>query len=96
MDRSKDLYIAGDKSTNYYKVGYKEYSKHLERDITTSYSKSERKDFNNVTKDDKRIAQDLGISERVFKTSERQAFLSYKDHKENFKNDSSLKVLKVG
>ena len=93
MDRSKDLYIAGDKSTNYYKVGYKEYSKHLERDITTAYSKAEREDFNNVTKDDKRIAQDLGISNRVFRTSERQAFLSYKDHKEDFKNTKPSRLL---
>ena len=93
MDRSKELYIAGDKSTNYYKVGFKEYSKHLERDITTAYSKAEREDFNNVTKDDKRIAQDLGISNRVFRTSERQAFLTYKDHKENFKNVKPSRLL---
>ena len=93
MDRSKDLYIAGDKSSNYYKVSHKEYSKHLHRDITKVYETAEMEDFDNVTKEDRRIATDLGIADRVFKTSKRQAFLSYKDHKDNFHNSKPSRLL---
>ena len=91
--RSKDFYIAGDKSTNYYEVGFKEYSNHLKRDITTAYKTAEKEDFTNVTKEDKRIAQELEIADRVFKTSQRQAFLTYKDHKDNFKNAKPSRML---
>ena len=93
MDKSNDLFIAGDKSSNYYKVSYKEYSKHLHRDITKVYEKDTRNDFDKVTKEDKRIAEELEIADRVFKTSQRQAFISYKDHKENFNNSKQSRLI---
>ena len=93
MDKSDDLFIAGDKSSNYYKVSHKEYNKQLWRDITKVYKTAEKEDFDNVTKEDKRIATELEIADRVFKTSERQAFLTYKDHKENFNNSKQSRLL---
>ena len=93
MDRSLDLYIAGDKSTNYYKVSHKEHSKHQDRDITKDYRKSSKEEFANVTKDDKKIAESLNIADRVFRTSEKQSFLTYKDHKDDFKNTKASRLL---
>ena len=93
MDKSNELFIAGDKSNNYYKVSHKEYSKHLKRDITKVYEIDKRNDFDKVTKEDKRIAEELEIADRVFKTSQRQAFLSYKDHKENFNNSKPSRLI---
>ena len=50
-------------------------------------------DFDNVTREDKRIAEDLGIAERVPITSKREAFSSLKDHKDDFQNNPKGRIL---
>ena len=43
--------------------------------------------------DDKKIAEKLDIADRVFKTSDRQSFLTYKDHKDNFNNSKASRLI---
>ena len=46
-----------------------------------------------MTKEDKKIASKLGIDDRVYKTSKREAFITLKDHKPNFKNNPKFRLL---
>ena len=65
-----------------------EYSELLKRDVTKEYKKTDAKTVKKVTKGDKEIAKKLELEDRIFKTSERQAFLTLKDHKDNFINNN--------
>ena len=43
--------------------------------------------------DHKKIANDLDLQDRIFRTTERQAFISIKDHKPNFQNNPTCRLL---
>ena len=46
-----------------------------------------------MTKGDKKIAEKLKLDDRIFKTSERESFLTLKDHKENFTNNKQTRLI---
>ncbi|GFR92971.1 hypothetical protein ElyMa_002631400 [Elysia marginata] len=42
---------------------------------------------------DKKIAQNLGLADRINVTAEREAFITLKDHKENFYNNPTCRLI---
>ena len=68
MKNEKKLFIKADKTNKYYKVDPEEYSELLKRDIEKGYKKSDEEAVNKVTKGDKKIAEDLKLEDRIFKT----------------------------
>ena len=44
-------------------------------------------------KEDKEIAVELGIDDRVYRTTPKQAFITLKDHKPNFNNNPKVRLL---
>ena len=46
-----------------------------------------------MTKEDKAIANKLEIDDRVYSTSKREAFLTLKDHKPNYINNPTFRLL---
>ena len=98
MKNEPKLFIKADKSNNYYKVTPEEYSDLLKRDIENKYKRCKEedgiyKDVEKVTKGDKKIAEKLKLEDRIYKTSERQAYLLLKDHKENFANKKQSRLI---
>ena len=94
MKNETKLFIKADKSNNYYKVEPEEYSELLKRDMEKGYKRIiDPEDVNKVTRGDKKIAEDLKLDDRIFKTSERQAYLLLKDHKENFANKKQSRLI---
>ena len=93
MKNEKKLFIKADKTNKYYKVDPEEYSELLKRDIEKGYKKSDEEAVNKVTKGDKKIAEDLKLEDRIFKTTERQSYLLLKDHKENFANKKQSRLI---
>ena len=89
----ENVLIKADKTTNYYKMKKNEYIEHMNRNITKDYKKANHDDFENVTKEDKKLASKLDIDDRVYKTSKREAFITLKDHKPNFKNNPKFRLL---
>ena len=46
-----------------------------------------------ITKDDKVIANELDLADRIYSVSERQCFITLKDHKPNFQNSPTCRLL---
>ena len=49
--------------------------------------------FEQVTSDDVNLTKLLEIDDRVYKTTKRQAFVTLKDHKPNFRNNPKCRLL---
>ena len=93
IKKEDKLFIAGDKTKNYYKCDVEEYSKLKTREITKGYKKCTEDDVNKVTREDKRIAENLMLEQRIPKTIRRESFQTFKDHKENFQNNKQSRLI---
>ena len=82
-----------DKSSNWYNVTAEDYDRRFHDHITQDYKKGSLDDFNEVLRNDKAIAEDLEIDDRVFATMPREAYGTYKDTKENFHENPKMRVL---
>ena len=87
------IYVAADKTTNFYKVSVEDYDKLLENNITTDYKKTTEAKVKKVAMEDKKIATKLNIEDRIYQTTEREAFATLKDHKDNFKTNPKCRLL---
>ena len=87
------ILLKADKTTNFYKMDKAEYEEYMHRNITKEYKKANQDDFDKVTKEDKAIASNLEIDDRVYSTSKREAFLTIKDHKPNYINNPTFRLI---
>ena len=93
ISRSNYIYVAADKTRNYYEVSKADHDKMFEKNITKSYKKCNRKLVQNVNKSDKAIAESLELDDRIYAFSERDAFVTIKDHKDNYQNKTQCRVI---
>ena len=87
------LLIAADKTTNFYKLEPSEYNDLLEKNITKSYKKAQPETTQAIHKQNKDIATKLGIDDRVDTTANKAAFITLKDHKPNFTNKPTCRLI---
>ena len=87
------LLIAADKTTNFYKLEPSEYNDLLEKNITKSYKKAQPETTQAIHKQNKDIATKLGIDDRVDTTANKDAFITLKDHKPNFTNKPTCRLI---
>ena len=87
------IFAAADKTSNYYKTDPEDYLKLLEKNITKDYKKTEDKIVTNIEAGDIKLTKKLDIDDRVFETTKRQAFITIKDHKPNFRNNIKTRLL---
>ena len=93
MKNENKLIVKADKSNKYYKMDVEDYSQLIRRDINKEYKKGKENNVKDVTKGDKKIAEKLKLEDRIFSTSKREAFLTLKDHKENFVNNKPTRLI---
>ena len=87
------LLIAADKTTNFYKVEPSAYNDLLEQNITKSYKKAHPNTVRDIHTENKKIATKLGIDDRVDATANKDAFITLKDHKPNFTNKPTCRLI---
>ncbi|XP_068734694.1 leucine-rich repeats and immunoglobulin-like domains protein 1 [Montipora capricornis] len=95
-DRIKNepkLLIAADKTTNFYKLEPSTYNDLLEKNITKSYKKAQPETTQAIHKENKAIATKLRIDDRVDTTADKEAFITLKDHKPNFANKPTCRLI---
>ncbi|XP_048587788.1 uncharacterized protein LOC125570293 [Nematostella vectensis] len=95
-DRIKNkpkLLVAADKTTNFYKLEPSAYKNLLEKDITKSCKKALPETTQAIHKENKNIATKLGIDDRMDTTANKQAFITLKDHKPNFANKPTCRLI---
>lgn len=93
INDSTKAFIPADKTTNYYEVDKTTHQKLLTDNITSTYKKANAnliEDINNQAKD---IAASLNIDDRAERMAERQSFITLKDHKDNFHNKPTCRLI---
>ena len=89
----KKLYVPADKTTNLYKVSVDEYEKLLDKNIQNDYKKSTITDANKLLNIDKGVAEELDLDDRIEIPAKSEAYITLKDHKENFHNNPKCRLL---
>lgn len=68
-------------------------TKLLQNSITATYKKASQYAISTINQEAKSIATGLHIQDRTERIAERQAFISLKDHKDNFPNNPSCRLI---
>ena len=84
INSSPDVFIFADKTNNIYKALPEQYKKFLKENVTKTYKKSTERLEKSINLEAKNIAKKLDLAERVECLVKNPAFITLKDHKENF------------
>ena len=90
---NNNLLVPADKSNNFYHVTPTQYNELLEKSIQKDYKKIDRRVIDDIYTTDRKIAESLLLSDRIKSTTEKQAFITLKDHKENFKENPTCRLI---
>ena len=90
---SQNLFVFADKTRNIYEMSKESYDKLLTENITKSYKKTDDESCIAVNREAKDIATKLGIAKKVNQIAEKPAFITLKDHKDNFENTPKCRLL---
>ena len=100
IERNPHMLIPADKTSNFYEMKPENYEKLVRDNVTTKYRKCVDDDgrptnepFNEVNREDRKVAKDLKIDDRVFVTQKREAVIFLKDHKQNFRNNPQCRII---
>ena len=86
IKKSKDIIVPADKTRNLYTVNKAQYDKLLRDNITKSYKPAPAQTYDEINYEASDIADSLGIADRTNCMAKREAFITLKDHKNNFAN----------
>ena len=93
INNSKDVIVAADKTTNYYKCGKDEYEKCLIENVTKEYKKVDQRELMEVNQKAADIARDLKLADRMQKHTQAQCYITFKDHKNNFMDKKPCRLI---
>ena len=93
IQNDPNVYCPADNTTNFYKMTPEDAEALLEKEITKEYKKAEASVVTKLKEEGQNIAMKLDLKERVFAISKQEAFQTLKDHKENFKNNPSSRLI---
>ncbi len=90
---STKMLIPADKTRNLYELDKSKYDKLLEQNITKSYKCTSETAYADINMEAKAIAEELNIDDRMEVMAKKEAFISLKDHKENFENTLPCRLI---
>ncbi|RUA05113.1 MAG: hypothetical protein DSY43_05320, partial [Gammaproteobacteria bacterium] len=93
VKNDKHLFVKADKSINFYKLDTSKYNQLLNDNVTKIYKKTDKKQLNKIDAAAKKIAMKLNIDDRVEITATKEAFITLKDHKDNFENRPTCRLI---
>ena len=93
IKKSKNIYIFADKTNNLYETDISGYNKLLTESISKTYRKTNNKAYNSINKEAKAIAEGFEIGDRVDCLAKTNAFITLKDHKENFSSNPNCRLI---
>ena len=93
IKNSTKAFIPADKTTNLYELDKAQHDNLLKNSITATYKKTNQDSINTINQEAKNIATELHIQDRTERIAERQAFISLKDHKDNFANNPTCRLI---
>ena len=93
IKKSNMLFVPADKTTNFYKMDPQSYHDLLQKNITKTYKTIPAETVNNTENEAKSIAEKLNLADRINITAQREAFVTLKDHKPNFDNNPTCRLI---
>ena len=93
IHNSKQIIVQADKTTNYYLCEKDEHEKLLVQNITSQYEAAEMGDLDIVNRNAAEIANKLGLANRMQKHTQSQCYMTFKDHKNNFKDKKQCRTI---
>ena len=93
IDASDKIIVDADKTSNKYLIKKSDYQSLLAKNVNSDYKIEDSKNVQKVTKEHQKIVTDLELDKRVFETEPRSAFITVKDHKEDFGNNTKCRLI---
>ena len=93
INNSSNIFLIADKTRNIYEVSVDTYNKLLSDNVTSNYKKSSADCIAEVNNEAREIAAKLDIDDRVECIAEENAFITIKDHKPNFQNNTKCRLI---
>ena len=93
IKNSDKLLIPADKTTNFYNMDTCTYNDLLQKNITKTYKKVTPSTTNPIELEAQSIAKKLDLDDRINITAKREAFVTLKDHKPNFVNNPTCRLI---
>ena len=89
----KELLINFDKSCNRYKRNKETCKKFLVENITKTYTTAVKRHINAINKSKTKTAEKLNIVDRMERIEKLEAYITIKDHKENFLQNPTFRLI---
>ena len=93
INNSKNVIVAADKTSNFYEMSKDDYIKMLAENVTANYKKADKDVVENINKEARKVTKDLEISNRVCELPLKEAFITLKDHKDNFRSAPKCRLI---
>ena len=90
---STKTFTPADKTSNMYNLSKEEYNKLLHNAITSTYKKTSSNMKEDINKTGMKIAKDKKVLNKMEINGESNCFITLKDHKENFENNPTTRLL---
>ncbi|XP_046864300.1 uncharacterized protein LOC124458300 [Xenia sp. Carnegie-2017] len=87
------LFVPADKTTNFYRINPDTYEHLLQSNITKNYKKASPDAKTKIIREEKSIAKDLNLESRIDALAEKDCFITLKDHKPNFNNNPTSRLI---
>ena len=93
INSSSNLLVFADKTTNMYEMTKENYENLLMNNITKCYKKADETCLNGINNEAKQIACKLKLDKKIKRLAKRKAFITLKDHKENFTSNTKCRLI---
>ena len=93
VKKSKDVLVQADKTRNMYAVSKDQYSKLLHDNVTKHYKHAPERAYDEINTEARQLTASIGIADRVMTTAKKEAYITLKDHKENFANKLPCRLI---
>lgn len=90
---TNDVIVKADKTTNFYRMKTEDYNTLLDKNVQKNYKKTPDSHIVDINKEAKELAKQLKIDERVDTIAHRESFVTLKDHKPNFSNAPTCRLI---
>ena len=90
---SKNVLAFGDKRTNLYELSKESYEKLLQDNITQTYKKAPLNAKRKIDRESKKFTKNLSLEDKMECYSDNHAYITLKDHKENFRNNIKCSLI---
>ena len=91
--KSSKLLVLADKTANSYKMDTPSYNVLLHKNITNTYKKVNLNVANSIELEAKSLSKKLQLDDRINTTARREAFINLRDHKPNFDNNPTCRLI---